>query len=306
MLPDLFFTINFSVSITASAITFLLGLVIIITVIAHPPCHTVKNLLLCNTAAATCVYSLFQIVLASYGFGAGVLHPPPACIFQAYFYTVVCVMVPVSYMVQSISCFFFAALYRYRFLLGWKIHCLLIAGNYLYAFLGSIVPIFRDRGLEFEPESRLCLATTKIWRASFYTVSIAYLIPMNVIIVLYATIVHRVRQSARRVTNFVIDRSTETSSTAAHTPTPNLQREMKVMKNVLILISILLFAGLPYLLMVIWQMSTAVSPPEPMYLLCLVNITVFFVLKMFVLFQMNKEVKSVVLQRLRRAWHILC
>jgi 7 transmembrane receptor (rhodopsin family) len=300
MLSDLFYTVTFTVSIVASTITIFLGLAIIVAVIIHHPCRTVRNLLLCNTAAATCIYSLFQITLAVYGFRADPLHPPPACVFQAYFYTAVCVMVPVSYLLQSISSYFFAVLYRHKYLLGWKIHWLMIVANYFYAFVGSLTPIFHDRGYEFEAESRLCLATTKVLRVSMYTVSIAYLIPLNLIILLYGIIFYETRQAARRVTAFAPDRLSHGRTITSNTVRPNLQREMKLMKNILILVSILLLAGIPYLMMVIWQAATTYPPPEPMYSLCMVDITVFFVIKMIVLFYMNREVKNTVVTYLRK------
>ena len=301
MLPKLFYTITFSVSIAASATNLLLGSAIIVAVIVHHPCRTVRNLLLCNTAVATCVYSMFQIVLAGYGFDADLMKPPPACVFQAYFYTTVCVLVPVSYMMQSISRFFFAVLYTHKYLLGWKAHWCMIMTNYLYAFGASLLALSFDRGFEFEMESRLCLTTTKVFRASIHSISIAYLIPLTIIIMLYGGIVYRVRQSARRVLTLTTsDRATGANIAVTNTMTPNLRREMKLMRNIIILISILLFAGLPYLMMVLWHAFAKQPPPEPLYLLCLVNITLFFVVKMIVLLHMNLEVKTAVGELLRR------
>ena len=302
MLSDLFYSITFTGSIVASTIIIVLSFAIVATIIAPRPCRTIKNLVLANTAVATCIFAVFQIILAAYGYRADASHIPPACVFQAYFYIGVVVLVIASYSVQSISSFFFAVLYRHKFLLSWRIHWLLIAANYLYAVVGPIPLFFIEDDLGFDERARLCLPSPKVWRGSLYCVFMAYLVPLNTVFILYAIIFYQTRQSGRRVAAFGPDTAaTDTRTTAAKTMTRNMQREMKLMKKILILVGFVLMAGLPCSMIVMWQAVIAYpQPPEPLYLLSVVNITVVYVIKIAVLLFMNKEVKDIVLASLKK------
>lgn len=292
MLPESFFTITFTISMVASIITTILGLAIIVTVIIHRPSHTIKNLLLCNTVVATCIFGCFQIVLAAFGLGADSLHPPPACLFQAYFYNVTCAMVCASYLIQSISSLFYAVLYKYKYLLGWKTHWLMIGVSYLVAFLGPLLPLCFDYSNVFEPKARVCSITLRVFHSSMLAVTTSYLIPLSVISTIYGIIYYKTRQSARRIAGFATGRSTNPIGST----TPNLQHEWKLMKNILTLVSIVVFTGIPYLTLTFWHAATSVPPPDPLYLLACANITVFFVVKMLVLIHLNKEVKMVMIE----------
>jgi len=80
-----------------------------------------------------------------------------------------------------------------------------------------------------------------------------------------------------------------------------MKREVTLMRNILILINILVVAGTPYLVLVIWQVIVRTpSPPEPSYMLALLFITVSFMIKMSVLFYMTKDVKNTAIAFLRK------
>ena len=297
MLPDLFYITIFTVSIVASTITIFLGLSIIITVIVHRPSRTVKNLLLCNTVVATCIFACFQIVMATFGLLSDSIHPPPACVFQGYFFSATAALVCTSYLIQSLSSFFFVALYQHHYMLGWKTHWIMIGGSYVWALLVPLLTLPLERSYEFEPKARLCWNTAKLFYSSLLGVTPTYLIPLAITSIIYGIIFYKTRQSTRRVTALGTDRSADQTNSVI----PNLQREWKMMKNILLLVSIIVFAGIPYLTLIIWSGISSVSPPpEPLYLLAAENVTLFFVLKMLVLLYLNKQVKLILMQFLRK------
>jgi len=300
MLSNLFYIITFSLSIVVSIVNLLFGFIIIIVVIINRQCRTVTNLLMCNTAAATSIYAVLQIFSAGYGLRDDWLHNQPLCVFRAYCYVTVCIIVSGSYALQSISRLFFAVLYKYKYLLTWRIHWFMIIANYLMAIVGPIVPVFVGDGYEFEVDSRLCMATTKVFYSSMLAVTIAYLIPLSIVTIIYGIIFHRARQSARRVVAFVPIRASNTPTSNPTAAKPNLKRELKLMTNIIILVGILICAGIPYLIMVLWHATLRQPPPEPFYLLTMVNISVFFVVKLIVLFCMSKEVKHITVEYLRK------
>ena len=298
MLLDLFYKICFSLSIVASAVSLLFGLLMITIVLINRPCHTLTNLMLCNTAVMTMIYSVLQLVSSYYGLRKDWLIHQPGCIFRAYCYVAVCIAVSGSYAIHSISRFFFSVLYRHKHLLTWRTHYFLIFISYVFTLVGPIPPILFGYGYAFEVESRLCLATTKVLYSSMLAVIIAYLIPLSIVLILYTIIIFHARQSVRRV--FALKEDRPSHAKQKNSIGPNFKREMKLMKNIFILIGILVCAGIPYLTMVIWHAASEQPPPKAFYLLTMVNISLFFLVKIIVLFVMNKDVRMITFNYLRK------
>jgi hypothetical protein len=269
----------------------------IIIVVINRQCRTITSMMMCNTAAATIIYSILQLISAGYGLRDDWSTNQPACLFRSYCYNGVCIAVISSYTVQSISRLFFSVLYKYKYLLSWRVHCYLIIANYLLTIVGPIPLVFMKNGCGLELESRLCTVTTKVFSASMWAVTITYLFPLSIVTVVYGIIFYCARQSTRRIG---ICASNKTSHAVTNNYVPNWNREMKLMKNILILIGILICAGIPYLTLVIWHVTQKQPPLEPTYLLAMIAISVFFAIKMIVLFYMNKEVKNVAIEYIKK------
>jgi len=298
MLPNIFYIINFSISIFASSISLSAGFLMIIIVIINRQCRTITSMMMCNTAAATIIYSILQLISAGYGLRNDWFSYQPACLFRLYCYNGVCIAVCGSYAVQSISRLFFSVLYKHQYLLSWRIHCYLIIANYLLTIVGPIPLVFMKNGCGLEPESRLCTVTTKVFSASMWAVTIAYLIPLSIVTIIYGIILYRARQSTRRVGAFA---PSMISNAVTNNNVPNFKREIKLMKNILILVGILVCAGIPYLTLVIWHVTKIQPPPpEATYLLAMITISVFFAIKMITLFFMNKEVRNIAVEYIRK------
>ena len=274
MLPSSFYIASFSLSIFASLINISLGSIIILIVVINRQCRTITNTMMCNTALATMIYSILQLVSASYGLKEDWLQEQPMCVLRAYCYVAVCIAVSGSYALQSISRLFFAVLYKHKSLLSCHIHWFMIIVNYLVASIGPIPPIFIGYGYGLEQESHLCMATTQVFYSSMLAVATAYLVPISIVITVYGIIFYHVRQSTGRVkalrSNNICDGLADSS------PRPNLKREMILMRNILILVGIHVCAGIPYLTLVIWHVTQKQAPPEPIYLWAMITISVFF------------------------------
>lgn len=270
----------------------------ITTVVINRQCRTVANMMMCNTAAATTIYASNQILIAAYGIREDWFQNQPACVFRSYLHSVLCLVVCVSYAAQSISRLFFAIFYKHKYLLTWRIHWFMIIVNYLMAILGPIPTLFISNANVLEPESRICLCTTKVFPSSIYIVTIAFIIPISIIIIIYAVIFYHARQSTRRVEAFA---SNEISNRIIkNSLKPNLKREMKLMKNIFIVVNIFGCGGSLYLILVLWHVTQKQPPPEPLYLLAIVMMTVFAAAKMIALFLLNKEVKNTAFEYLQK------
>ena len=84
MLPDFFFTINFSISIMMSLATVTVSFIMIVLYITQQRCHSITNLLTSNTSVFIALYSLGNLVSSVFGLRQDWAEDQPACIFRAY------------------------------------------------------------------------------------------------------------------------------------------------------------------------------------------------------------------------------
>ena len=101
-----------------------------------------------------------------------------------------------------------------------------------FAGLIPTVPIFFD-GYAFKKESHLCTSITKIFSSAIHIIFVAYLISSISVEIIHRICLYHVRQSTRRVINFVAKTAITTETT--HHVFPNFKCQMKAMRNMLIL-----------------------------------------------------------------------
>jgi hypothetical protein len=297
MLSDLFFIINYSVTITASVISLTLCFLIIITVITHRQCRDVANLLTCNTCVAIGLYFIARIITAIFALPGDWKYHQPACAFRGYCSLALCAAFCYSYSIQAISRLFFAVFYKHRYLLTFRTHWILIIINWLISIIISILPFFVQNGFEFEQESRSCVVTPSIPSVAFYTVITVFIIPLNTVTIVHGIIFRRVQQSGRRVTHFVSTGTT--AATSGNITASNAKRELILMQKMSTQSGIITCGGILYLILVIWNATQEQSPPESFYLLSINLISIFTAIMMIAIFFMNKKIKDIVVGYVR-------
>jgi hypothetical protein len=112
MLPDLFFTINFSISIMMSLATVTVSLIMIVLYITQQRCHSITNLLISNTSVFIALYSLGNLVSSAFGLRQDWAENQPACIFRADFFIFVCGSICYSYLMPAISRLLFVVFFQ--------------------------------------------------------------------------------------------------------------------------------------------------------------------------------------------------
>lgn len=291
MSSNLFFTINFAFSILAALIALTVALIILTTVALTRHCRTRPNLLICNTSVATICYYLLNLLSVYYGSRRDWAVYQPACTFRAYCYTVLCAAICYSYSIQALSRLFFTVLYMHKYLQTWSVHWTMIIVSWSVSILAPLIPLlFFQHGYRLEEESHLCLPTVKVFSTSMCAVVIAFLIPLNFVTVIYGLIFCFARRSTHRIRSFTA--RLKTASMTSQTALLKVKREIKLIKNILILICLLLFGGTPYLTLVLWHALSSRPLPPSFYLLSTNFIAIFIALKMVTLFCMCKQIKS--------------
>ena len=301
MVSELFYKINFIVSIVASIIGLFFGCLTIVVIIVNRLHHTVSNLLMCNSTLAVMCYTIMILISTIYGLGDDWLHYQPACVFTAYFLAISCTAICYSYTIQAISRLFFVVFYKHKYLQTYRVHWVMIilswissAGTLFVTFLINNNIAALQEGFHF------CAVAVYMFVPLIYGMISAYLIPFVIITVIYGIILNHARQSTRRVVAFTSQSTTKVVT--SHNAMLNMKRELRLMRNMFILLSFFTCAGMPYFLLGIWPVIFKIAPPEPLYLISVNSITISSECMVVITFFMCKEVKKCCFQYLRKCW----
>ena len=289
MPTDLFFNLNFTFSIVASTIGLIFSFCIVFAVVTSVPCRNPTNLLMCNTSIVVSTYFINTLIVSIYGFRDDWAEQQPLCAFRAYCFLMSCGTICYAYLIQAISRLLFTVFYKRKHLHTYRVHWYLIAANWIFGFLFAIEPFFFEGGYRYEKESRLCVFTTQRFATAIYGIIVGFVVPLSISLTIYFIIFLNVTRSSRRIAVIITD--------TQRGPIFNVKRELRLIRNMVIVMGIFTGGGTPFLILVLWQGIQPLSPPpESLYLLIINAITLFVAAMMMTLFSMNKQVRDVVLR----------
>ena len=245
-------------------------------------CRSVMNLLTINTCVA------FLFIMFAYSIQTPYLFlnneqqtDTPYTLFcriRAFLFLFACVAKVTTYLTQAISRFFLTVLYQYRTLQTYRTNVIMIVIVWLFSAILSACMFISPISFQYEPESRLCLLTSKVFNTSFTLMMIVFVIPVNIIIFLYAIILHR-----SRCANHV---------QPSNNTIRNNKRDVKVVQKILRLLVVVILGGTPLLLSVLINRIT--DTPWPFYLISILCIGLATAVEIVAIFFMSKEVKEIV------------
>ena len=295
MPSELFYRINFTISITAPILGIMFNLLIIFIIIKNQKCHTVTNLLMCDLCTASSIYLVLHLIGCYYGLRADWSTYQPLCVLRAYFIFVAIAATTYSFVIRAISQLFFVVFYTHKFSLTWRTHWILILLKWLGSFLLAIQPIFIERGFEHVQEHRMCGIKTNKLSVAPYSVIVVHAFPASVVVIVYGAILYQVRQSAHRVRSMVVRNSNAVCVTLA-----SAQKSLKIMQNMLIMMNILMFGGAPYLILMLWDLIKRGTAPKELYFLSVNSLVLANTVMAIILFYKNKPVKTIALECFHR------
>jgi hypothetical protein len=229
-----------SLSVSFCFITTVICTIILILILRiKSRLHTVHHLLICNTCIASIFYC--NITTNNYVFLIFIQWETSdmSCRWRAYFTYVGIAGVMYSYLLQAISCFFFSAMSsKYRWLTTFKTHYILIGIQWLIVFLITSSNVIA-KDITFSP-NKLCLIPMKNTLHAICAIFAYYGIPLLIIIIIYIYIYCRVKQIKRCSTTFA-------KSIIGQ------KRDLELLRNIIILISIYLGGGLPSIVFFVTQ-----------------------------------------------------
>lgn len=249
------------------------SMILILTWRSKPRLHTVRHLLICNTSIASIFYCtiqtmnyIFLILLPWETSDAG-------CRWRGYLaYVTICGMA-FSYLSQSISRLFISLLSnRHPWTTSYRTHYNLIAVQWLAA-IAAPLPSIATQDIIFRPGA-LCWVPLKHTLHVSYTYAVYYFIPALLICLIYLFIYYRVHQSTVNATMQV---------RSEH----NGNRDLEVLRNILILLCIYLAGGIPTLIFLI-------STNRIFYLIGIVTISMAIALEKLATILLDRDLRHVV------------
>ena len=204
--------------------------------------HTINHLLICNTCVASIVFCAVTSMNFIYVIFIQWDRSDVNCRWRGYFgYTAVAGLLH-SYLIQSLSRFFFSLLPdKYRSLNTFQTHYILILIQWCVVFLITS-PAVLTKDISYRPFN-ICWIPSEAILHSIYSLLSTYLFPVVIIIGVYISIYYRVRITEERITNL--------------NPTILSQkRDLEVLRNVTIIIVIFLGGGIPSTVSILYPGKT--------------------------------------------------
>lgn len=250
-------------------------------------CRSTTHLLICNACVTLLYYALVNLVhLISHPTGDATRAQPTntaLCQFRAALLFSACIAAALSYLILAISRYFITILHKHRALLTFRTNWLLILSSWLISFVISAMMLISPVAYQYEPESRLCVLSTKVFHTSFPAVIVVFCLPLNIIVVLYLAILRQsTRQSQVQPNVFRMLR---------------MKRNLKVFRNILISVTILTVGGTPSFFCIVLSKFTQV--PWQLRPLALLSISLSASLNALALFFLNKQVRTLFFARIR-------
>ena len=290
MLNDLYYTINHSINFTCSIFIIAVALLVISLVIWNRQCRNFTNVLTCNTCSAVAFHFILRFLTVIFVFRDDWDTTQPACHFRAYLSLMTVTAILYSYVAQATSHLFFAFFYRYRSLLTWRAHWILIAINWSSAILIAFPPYLQDQGFYFNPDTRLCTFNQKKSSVTIYVGISMLLIPTSIVISIYTSIFCRFQRLNRRVA--VCHSISEDVNTKNRSSTLICKREFKLMKDISAQVIIAASGCVPYAITIASIPFKGSATAAISYLLAYTSISIGSTVMMIVLFTMNKSIKN--------------
>jgi hypothetical protein len=280
---DIFFIIIGIIFIIILLIATFFSSTIVIIIICnwHSHCRSVSNLLTVNSCIAFLVFSITVSIQVPYLFQSNEKENDDRyttfCRIRAYLFLFTCVTKVLSYFIQAVSRYFITILYKHKQLLTYRVNVIMIILNWIVGLIIASGFLISPVALQYEPESRLCILTSKVFHTSFTLMVVAFVIPVSIIVALYVHILRHTTRANR------VQPSTITSG--------NNKRNLKVFQNILMLLAIVITGGTPYLLSIIINKIAVI--PWPLYSIGVLFITLSAAVESVTIFLTNKEVKRI-------------
>ena len=261
----------------------LLAALFLVTIIRDRTCHTMQMLFVANSCLIGLIFGTLIL-----GMRVATLkndlqqfaYRDDLCNFRGYFGYATCSIQNASYLLQ--------ALYRYLLVVHrsrvlfrtLKFQLLLILATWLFGLLYPLVFMFNGE-LVYNVDNQICQLPVHLSFSIIYMASFAYITPVSLTMVVYVKLVRYVHRMSRNVV------PANTISRA--------ERELKMVRRTVILVSILIILCFPYALFIFLSFVTSI--PKYHFRIVSIFLDVAYLFMIVAVFLFTDSLKAAVLKK---------
>ncbi|CAF4463202.1 unnamed protein product [Rotaria sp. Silwood2] len=205
------------------------------------------------------------------------------CMSSAFVFYGGCALLYYSYVIEAMQRFARVVLYDYRWLHKRRVQLLFIIFQWLFCILGTFMPLFITNQLQYDIYMNMCIIPIRSSGWTMYYAIFCYTLPLVLIVIFYHHLIQyiitvRSRVSACRISGSVV---------------VTAQRQLTLIQRVIVLVSILIAGGLPYIAFIF--MGFWMDPPVYQFRISFLCVDIALASVVCAMFCYSKDIK-----RLRR------
>ncbi|CAF4538942.1 unnamed protein product, partial [Rotaria sp. Silwood1] len=226
--------------------TIIIALIVLAIIASNRTPRTTPMMLIANTCLSELVCVCTALGIATFTLNSDlkrIQYQDSLCVFRAYINYSMTVIQNHSYNLQAI--------YRYVIVvyptrIFWQSHrfqLFLIIITWIFGLIAFIPFLFTDY-IRYNVENQICQAPIRFSFAIIYVALVIYIIPNMILNIIYLKLVRYVRQMNKRITSAnVLSRA---------------ERELKMVRNIVTISTILVILGLPYAIFILMSFFTTI------------------------------------------------
>ncbi|CAF1086217.1 unnamed protein product [Adineta steineri] len=263
----------------------ILALIFLFIIIFEKTCHTIPMLLVANSFLAEFLFGsdmLFMSAFALHNDLKQIQFYDTWCLFQGYMSYMSVGIQNYSYLLQAIYRYISTVYPTRLYYQSFRFQMFLICLTWICSIIYSI-PLILTNQIQYHVNNQICQMPLNFSFITLFNITYLYLLPMTTIILLYWKMVRYVHEISQRAL------PVNTLSRA--------QRELKMIRRIVILVSILVALGLPYTIFIF--MSFFTTPPKYHFRIAFIFNDVSLASVMIVLFQFTEPLKTSIMKMIR-------
>ena len=272
--------------IICTALTIGLAMIFLAVIIFDQTCHSVPMMLVGNSCVAEFMFGSLMLSLASFTLYNDLKQSEQQdslCIIRGFFsYIAVCQRY-YSYLLQAIYRYIVVVYPTRLFYQSLKFQAFLMCCSWMFSFICPI-PYLVTNEIQYNVNNQICQIPLRLSVLAIYNVLMIYIIPVCLIALIYFKLVKYVQEMSKHVT-------------PANTLV-RAQRELKMVRQLVILIVSITTGGLPYAAFAFISLFT--TPPKYHFRIALIFVDVSLAFVMITLLHFTEPLKISLMKNLNR------
>lgn len=270
--------------IITSGISLILSLIYLFIIIIDKGCHTIAMILVANSCLSQFVFGIDMFGMALFTLTndlKGIHHEDSLCVFRGFLGYIVTSLQNYSYLLQSIYRYLIVV-YPTRLLFqSIKFHIILILLSWILGILCPI-PYLLTNSIKYDIENEICQMRMELSFLNIYNAFCVYCIPISLTIFIYLKLVRYVHQTSLNInsTNNIL----------------RAQRELQMVRRIVILIIGVATIGLPYAIFVFIAFFT--NPPKYHFRIAYIFVDASLAFVIILTFIFNQPIKTFIIHNI--------